>query len=150
MPVLTNEAELYVMRDYAAPPARVWAAFTNPAEVARWWGPDGFTCPHCEWDPKPGGKYRTCMQSPNGVQNWLSGEFRLVDPPRRLAFTWAWEPGGARGHESLVVVSIRPEGLGTRVTIVHSMLESPESRARHEQGWTSTLVSLDRFLASGG
>jgi uncharacterized protein YndB with AHSA1/START domain len=68
-------------------PSRVFEAFTDPTELARWWGPEGFSTPSLEFEPRVGESYRIEMQPPEGEVFYLSGEFRMVDPPARLAYT---------------------------------------------------------------
>jgi uncharacterized protein YndB with AHSA1/START domain len=74
-----------------APPGRVFNALTDPDELASWWGPHGFTSPALDFDPRVGGSYRITMQPPDGEAFHLSGEFRQVDPPTRLAYIFRWE-----------------------------------------------------------
>ena len=61
--------------------AIVYRALSDPEELAKWWGPRGFTTPSVEFDPRVGGGYRIAMQPPDGDLFYLSGEFREVDPP---------------------------------------------------------------------
>ncbi|WP_449488619.1 SRPBCC family protein [Streptomyces purpurascens] len=61
----------------------VFRKLTDPQELARWWGPDGFSTPSVEIDLRPGGAYRIAMQPPEGELFHLVGEFIEVDPPGR-------------------------------------------------------------------
>ena len=70
---------------------RVFAAFVEPEKLAEWWGPAGFTSPSLDLDVRNGGRYRITMQPPDGEAFHLRGEFREVDPPRRLVYTFEWE-----------------------------------------------------------
>src|SRR5206468_10783553 len=58
--------ELVLARMFDAPRERVWKAWTEPAEVKRWWGPKDFTVPSCKIDLRVGGTYLYCMRSPEG------------------------------------------------------------------------------------
>ena len=60
--------------------ASVYRALSDPDELAKWWGPEGFTTPGVEFDPRVGGDYRIAIQPPDGDLFYLSGEFREVDP----------------------------------------------------------------------
>lgn len=61
----TNELKL--TRVYDAPAAAVWAAWTNPAQIAQWWGPRGFTLTTHSKDLRPGGQWIYTMHGPDGT-----------------------------------------------------------------------------------
>jgi uncharacterized protein YndB with AHSA1/START domain len=67
----------------------VFRACTEPEELAKWWGPRGFTTPAIEIDLRVGGRYRFAMQPPEGNLFHLSGGFPEVDPPS-AAYTFVW------------------------------------------------------------
>lgn len=145
---------LELARTFDAPRERVWAAWTDPARLARWWGPEEFTCAHCEMDVRPGGAWRTCMVSPQGIEHWVSGVYTEVDPPARLAFTWAWETHDARGvtrrEETLVSIALRDGGSGTtELVLTQASFAEAADCDDHGDGWTSSLNDLERFLAAG-
>jgi uncharacterized protein YndB with AHSA1/START domain len=71
--------------------ARVFEACTDPSELAKWWGPRGFTSPSIEIDLRVGGSYRIAMLPPHGEIFCLTGEFTAIDPPARLAGAFATE-----------------------------------------------------------
>ena len=89
----TASGELTLAMKRVLPAARsvVYEAFCDPSELAKWWGPHGFTTPSREFDPRVGASYRIEMQPPEGDSFYLTGEFREVDPPARLAYTFIWE-----------------------------------------------------------
>jgi uncharacterized protein YndB with AHSA1/START domain len=76
----------------------------------------------------------------------VSGVYREIAPPRRLAFTWAWEEKGVRGHETVVEIEFAPAGRNTKIVLTQRTFETTESRDNHNKGWTSTFVCLDQFL----
>lgn len=144
-----SETELRLERLIAAPPERLFALWTEPAQLARWWGPEGFTVPEHSLDVRPGGAWRTTMRSPEGQLNTVSGVYHIVEPPRRLVFTWAWEDEkGLRGQETEVVVSFAPAPGGTKLTLVQREFAAADSCRRHEQGWIATLRRLEQFAAA--
>ena len=88
------------------------------------------------------------MQSPDGKAMTVGGVYRVVEAPRRLVFTWAWEDDkGARGFETEVTVTFAAAPGGTKLTILQKEFETAESRDQHERGWTSTLNKLSRVAA---
>lgn len=145
-PAANDDRVLRIEREFKAPPARVFAAFTDPKLLAQWFGPDGMSCPVCEVDLRVGGAYRACLRGDSG-EHWVSGAYRVIEPPRRLAFTWAWEENGRRGPESVVEIDFAAAGPNTRLVLTHRGFETAELREAHGRGWGSTFVSLERFLA---
>jgi glutathione S-transferase len=139
---------LRMEREFKAPPERVFAAFTDPRLFAQWWGPEGMHCPVCEIDLRVGGKWRACMRGAMGEHS-VSGVYREISPPRRLAFTWAWEENGVRGHETIVEIEFVPAGRNTKLVLNHRGFETADLRDRHTFGWTSSFVCLDQFLQGG-
>ncbi len=137
---------LIVERVFKAPPERVFEAWTDPAILVRWWGPEGFETPECEMDVRTGGAWRTTMVSPKGEGHTVSGVYREILPPVRLVMTWGWEQDGKRGHETVVEVTFEPSGAGTRMRLVQSVFESESARDAHSEGWISTLKDLEFFL----
>ncbi len=144
-PAASESFVLRMEREFKAPPERVFAAFTDPTVLAQWWGPEGMSCPVCEIDLRVGGKWRTCMRGDAG-EHWVSGVYREIVRPRRLAFTWAWEENGVRGHETIVELEFLPAGRNTRVVLNHRGFESAASRDMHGQGWNGCFACLDRIL----
>jgi uncharacterized protein YndB with AHSA1/START domain len=98
-----DDTTLRLERLIPAPPEVLFALWTEPAQLLRWWAPEGYEPSVDALDTKPGGRWRTTLRRPDGSGLATSGVYRIVEPPRRLAFTWAWEdPSGARGHETEV------------------------------------------------
>jgi uncharacterized protein YndB with AHSA1/START domain len=88
------------------------------------------------------------MRRADGGEVATSGVYRIVDPPRRLSFTWAWEDaGGGRGHETEVTVSFEATPGGTRLVLLQQRLDSVLARDNHGRGWSA---SFDRMAAMAG
>ena len=138
-----SDTELRLERLIAAPPERLFALWTEPNELVKWWGPEGFTVPSHAIDARPGGSWRTTMRSPDGKSQTVSGRYSAIEPPRRLVFSWAWEDErGVRGHETEVTVTFAPVPGGTKLVLVQKEFDSKESRDRHAHGWESTFNCL--------
>ncbi len=137
--------ELRITRTLDAPPERVFAAWTDPAQLARWWGPRTFTLPSLEADIRPGGKWRACIRSPEGEDHWMSGTYEEIDPVERLVLSFAWEEPDAL--RTLITVTLKEEAAGkTRLVFHQTPFRSTESRDSHMGGWTSCLERLDDLL----
>ena len=136
---------LRMERTIAAAPQRLFELWTDPEELIKWWGPEGFTTPQHAIDVRPGGRWRTTMRSPDGKNHTVSGIYRAIEPPKRLVFTWGWDDdAGMRGHETEVTVTFEPVTGGTRMVLVQQGFADADSRGRHEHGWGSSFVCLER------
>ena len=130
----------------AAPPI-AFAAFSDADELAKWWGPEGFTVPSLEFQARVGERYRIEMQPPEGDPFHLTGEFREVDPPNRLAYSFVWEPPDPDDVETVVSLSFRAVGEFTEVTFVQGPFRTEARRALHRDGWTDSFDKVERLIA---
>jgi len=142
------QRELVVTRVIDAPRRLVFKAWTRPEQVARWWGPQGFTTVFCKMDIRVGGAFRFGMRSPQGTEHWKRGVYREIVEPERLVFTFAWEDAeGNPGHETLVTVSFAEHGARTKLTLHQAPFETATARDLHLGGWTSCLERFAEYLA---
>ncbi|HMF05301.1 MAG TPA: SRPBCC domain-containing protein [Acidimicrobiia bacterium] len=128
----------------------VFRACTEPDELALWWGPHGFTTTHIELDLRVGGRYRLAMQPPDGEPFHIYGEYRAIDPPAHLEYTFLYEPPDPEDRETIVTASLRDLGNSTEFDLVQSGFATEGRRALHEVGWTESLERLDDLLVSRG
>jgi uncharacterized protein YndB with AHSA1/START domain len=131
-----------------APRQLVFRACTEPDELAQWWGPHGFTTPEVDLDLRVGGGYRFGMQPPDGELFHLSGEFREIEPPARLVYTFRWEEPDPEDRETLVTMTLQDRGDSTEVALVQSGFATEARRALHVDGWTDCLERLQDLLSS--
>lgn len=137
-----------------APRGVVFAAWTEARQLAHWWGPEGFTNPVCEIDPRPEGMLHIDMRDPEGVMYPLQGTVREVVPPERLAFTASL--GDDHGHaifEVLTTVTLTPQKSRTKVHVHVKVLAVTAGASLYldgmEEGWPESLVRLEiRVLAA--
>ena len=144
---MADENEIVLHRLLPSPPAAVFAAWTDPAKLARWISPFGRA--EAEVDLRVGGAFRIVMLGPDREIEH-TGEYREVDPPRRLVFTWRSPYTGP--EPSLVTVECQPdpEDAGkTRLRLVHAHV-APEHVGPHRGGWGAILDHLETHLAEGG
>jgi uncharacterized protein YndB with AHSA1/START domain len=139
------QPSLTLKRRLKAPPAKVFAAWTDPEKMKRWMGPGEITAMRAESDTRVGGRYRIVMQAPNGEEYDVGGVYREVVAGEKLVFTWAWKSAPER--ESLVTLLLKPDGDGTLLTLTHEQFSDEDSRNGHEQGWNSSLDKLEKFVA---
>jgi uncharacterized protein YndB with AHSA1/START domain len=134
--LIAHEGEVLVERRIAAAPETVFSFITEPAKFVTWMGVGA------EPDPRPGGRYRIDA----GSGNMAVGEYREVEPPRRLVFSWGWEhspevPPGS----TTVEITLTADGSATLLRLRHLGLPTGESRRSHGDGWkhfTDQLASL--------
>jgi uncharacterized protein YndB with AHSA1/START domain len=149
---LADEATVTITRIFDAPRTLVWAAWTDPKQVAQWWGPKGFTNPVCTLYPRPGGAIWIVMRGPDGVDYPMSGIFHEVVKPERLVFSVVAED--AAGHpliEGLTTVTFTEHEGKTTVTVRATATAKVAVGARMlqgmEAGWTQSLEKLEALLA---
>lgn len=140
-------APLRLQHTFAASPEQVFDAWTNPVVLERWWAAQPtWDSPGCEVDLRVGGQYVLRMRDDQtGELHVVGGEYREIDRPRRLVYTWCWQGDKAihPGHVSLVTVEFRAEGEDrTTVVLEHSGLPSQESNERHAIGWEGIFANL--------
>ena len=128
------------------PPARVFRAMTDPAEVVRWWGPQGFTTPHAQIDLRVGGSYRFAMQPPEGDVFHLFGEFLRIDPPNSLSYSFQWDPPDPDDRQTVVALSLNAVGNATEVTLAQGEFATQARLVLHRDGWTDSFEKLRGFI----
>lgn len=153
------EGEVVITRAFAAPRNLVWHAWTDPAQLQRWWAPAGFTVPHCTVDLRPGGVFHSCMRSPEGRDVWGRGVYQEVVTQERIVFIDGFAdaqgrpvPASALGASpehpdaALVTVTFAERGGRTTVTVRHAIPAAAGERQGVEQGWTQMLDRLAALL----
>ena len=140
---------LTMVRRFAAPPDIVFRAWTDPAQLARWFGMRQRTIHIETLEARAGGRYRILYAGGGMPENAVTGTFREIVPPRRLVFSWAWEagPGGMPTEETLVTVTLRAVGKETELSLTHEGFGAAAWRDRHEQGWSGGLERLAELFA---
>ena len=137
---------LTLKRRLKAAPGKVFQAWTDPEMLVRWFGPAETVDASVEadLDVRPGGRYRIAFATGDGERHQVGGTYREAVPGTRLVFTWAWQSTPER--ESLVTVTIVPDGDGSLLTLHQEQFFDEKARDGHMRGWTGTLDKLERFL----
>ena len=142
---VAQKPSLTLKRRLNAPPEKVYAAWTDPAQISKWFGPDAGPVTRAETDVRTGGRFHVVFHTEDGEEHDVSGVYREVIPNEKLQFTWAWRTMPER--ESLVTVTIKPDGDGSLLTLLHEQFYDEPARDRHEFGWTGSLNKLENALA---
>lgn len=144
---MTTPLTLQLKRYVPAEPARAWQAWTDPAELARWYWPAPLGAEYAI-DLRVGGRFRIASAPADMA---VSGEFTAVDAagsPYRLVHTWRWD-----GDELETLVTVEflapDDGRGTDVVVTHDGFTDAGECANHAQGWTDCIARLiDHFSAA--
>ncbi len=140
---------LRLSRRLKAPRESVFRAFTQPSELAQWFGPEGVNVENVRIDLRPGGSYSLDFDEKDGEVHPLSGVYREINPPERLVMTWTWGHGAMAGVETLVTIELAEADGETELTLIHEGLPSQEFHDLHSQGWASTFNCLDQLIGRG-
>ena len=144
---MLTQPSLTLNRRLNAAPAKVFTAWTDPDKIVRWFGPAHTAAGsvEAEMDVRVGGSYRIRFRTEDGEQHQVGGHYREVVADQRLVFTWAWHTTPER--ESVVTVTLRPDGDGTLLSLNHARFFDQAACDGHERGWSGTLDKLERLFA---
>ena len=147
-PIFTPTA-LEVRYHFKAPPERVFRAWTEPSQLAKWFhpapdAPDALA----EVDLRVGGRYRLGVPSADGEVFYVGGEYTEIDAPHKLAFTWRWEMAADEISDTLIVLEFREEEGGTELFLRHEGFNpmDHEERDQHAIGWNACAAHLYKLL----
>lgn len=157
----TTERTFEITRLLDAPPETVFAAWTDPRQVRRWWGPNGFTTPVAKIDLRPGGTWHYCMRAPDGRDYWCKGVYGEIIPNQRIVSSdfFSDEAGNKVSptqygmsaewpSEMQVTVTFADEAGKTRLNVRQGVSERLARDNGAVQGWTETLDRLAAHLAN--
>jgi uncharacterized protein YndB with AHSA1/START domain len=142
--MLDTKPAVILRRRIKAAPAKVYAAWTDPEKIMRWFGSDQGPTLHAEADVRVGGCFRIVFCTMDGEEHAVGGAYRAVVPGRTLAFTWNW--AGPRERESLVTIDLTPDRGGTLLTLTHEQIVE-NTVHDYRRGWTGALDKLAKLFA---
>ncbi len=149
------QQELVITRIFDAPREVVFRAWTDVEQLAKWWGPKGFTNPVCKVDVQPGGVIYIEMRGPDGASYPMGGTFHEVVAPERLVFTSTalLDESGNPQLENLNTVTFEDYNGKTKLTLhVRVMKATPAAApalAGMELGWSMSLDRLAMLVTEG-
>jgi uncharacterized protein YndB with AHSA1/START domain/DNA-binding transcriptional ArsR family regulator len=138
-------------RDLAAPPTRVWRAWTSAAAVRRWWSPQHFEVADCEVHAVPGGRLRIVLAEADGTRHEAAGHFEALSRPGSLSFQLApLDPTGEPLFCAVHEVRLARRRQGTRLALIVDVsdvkAQAAPAVAGIAFGWEQTLDKLEAEL----
>lgn len=161
-----TEAEFVIERTFDAPRALMWKMWTDPAHLARWWGPKGFTVSHCKVDLRPGGIFHYGLRAPDGLEIWGKFVYREIVAPERMVYVVSFSDADAGitvhplnpawPRQILSTTAFAEKDGKTTVTVRWSPFEATRvevdtfeaGRESMRQGFTGTFDQLEAYLES--
>ncbi len=143
--------DLAFRRLLPVPRERVWAAWTDAAMFAQWFGPHGTVVDPCELDVRPGGRlfFRHIHSDYPAV--WVLGEYAEVDAPSRLVMLVGFgdadgnpSPRDGFANRTRIEITLHDHADGTEMRVRHTGLSSDQGEG---QGWRESLERLDTLLS---
>jgi uncharacterized protein YndB with AHSA1/START domain len=150
MPTATSS--LTVRKLLPCPPAQAFEAWTKPEQFEQWFEPQSGMRVKAKIDLRVGGKYRLGFVPPDGSGTmFVGGEYLVVDPPRRLEYTWLFGKGFERDMKDHTIVKLEFKPVGknrTELVLKHERFSAPEVRDSHREGWTNILACMAKAMAA--
>ena len=147
---LPSDEEILITREFEAPRHLVFAAYTTPELVRRWWHANRGEMTLCEIDLRVGGKWRYVMAACGGPEVGFHGEYREIVPDERIVSTEVYE--GAPGAEALGTVTFTEADGRTTLTILvqHSCREHRDAHIESgmEDGLQDAMDLLEQVALS--
>jgi uncharacterized protein YndB with AHSA1/START domain len=136
-----------IKRFIKAPRERVYAAWTDPAQLKKWFGPENVQTREIVAEARVGGTFRWDLINSDGEEMTMRGEFRELKPNEKVVFSWQWEDDEDwENHISIVTVELKDAAGGTELRLTHEQLPNEDSRDGHNRGWNSALDKLEKMF----
>ncbi|MHA2142469.1 MAG: SRPBCC family protein [Candidatus Thorarchaeota archaeon] len=145
----TTDDQLVIIREFAVPRHLVFEALTEHKHIMKWASPKKFDVTFSESDFKVGGEYRYGMQSGEGPEIVMTGEYKEITQPDKLVYTQSREiPDGSSGPDTTITIELEEKGGKTAMLFRHSGFPSREFRNGSIHGWNEAFEKLESHLNS--
>jgi uncharacterized protein YndB with AHSA1/START domain len=143
-----EKISLEIKRFINAPRDRVYRAWTDPAQLREWFGPEKVRTNDLLADVRVGGEFRWDLINQDGEEMTMRGEFRELQPNKKIVFTWQWQDDEDwKNRISVVTVELSDRDGGTELRLIHENLPNEQSRDGHTGGWNSALDKLEKLFS---
>ena len=140
--------KLELKRVIKASREKVYAAWTDPEQLKRWFGPEDVQTDELIADARVGGQFRWDLTNSEGEKMTMKGEYRELQPNKKIVFTWQWQDDEDwQNHSSTVTVELYDHEGGTELRLTHDGLPNKQSRDGHTRGWSSALDKLEKLFS---
>ncbi|TFH09500.1 MAG: hypothetical protein E4H14_04365 [Candidatus Thorarchaeota archaeon] len=143
---ISTDDELVIIREFGVPKNLVFKALTEHEHIKKWSSPKKLAVTFSEGKLKVGEKYSYGMQSGEGPEFVMTGEYKEIDPPDRLVYTQSRL--GAPGPETEISISLEDDEGKTTMVFHHIGFPSKEFRDGAVHGWNEAFEKLESHLAS--
>ncbi|MDI3254350.1 MAG: SRPBCC domain-containing protein [Bacillota bacterium] len=144
---MTDRLKLQLKRTIKASPAELFAAWTQPELMKKWYAPGTMTVPVAVSDLRVGGSYRLEMADGPEQRHVAVGTYKQIIPNKLLAFTWNSDCSTDTSAETLVTIEFTEVAGGTELVLTHEGFTDVETRDKHEHGWNGCLDNLNQLAA---
>ena len=138
-----NHQTVTVRRVMAASREEVFDAWLDAEGMREWMCPGPVTRCDATMDPRPGGRFRIVMHGPD-ITVVNTGEFRVLERPAKLQFTWASSRWGL--EETLITIDLLQREARCELVLTHERFPADQSAAQLQGGWGRILGLLDEHL----
>ena len=150
-PLQSDSSSITLERVLRAPPARVFSAWKDQAEFIRWFGATDARPTLVELDFRVGGAWRAVFGPHDSPETYLSGQYLEIEENCRIVFTWRYVrclpvAEAYQSPESVVSVTLEPQGTGTRLCLEQSGVVREDARENVRSGWNASLTLLHHVL----
>jgi len=142
----TPDREIVLTRLFEAPRGLVFAAWSKPEKLSRWWGPRGFTLAECQLDFRPGGLFRFVMRGPDGKDYPFLGSYLEIVEPERIIFQGIIHD--QPGHQVWTTVVFAEQDGKTKLNLRQTYSFQSDATRGAPEGWKQSLDRLADFLAN--
>jgi uncharacterized protein YndB with AHSA1/START domain len=152
--------KIIIKRTFPGTLTEIWAKFTEPDHLKKWWAPEGFKCPIATIDLREGGLFHFCFEDSDGNRSWTRGIYQQIIPTYRFSYldSFADEEGNAvppshyglpgdEIEESFIEFKFQEDGVNTHMTVEMEGVDDPDYSQMVRDGWNQMFDRLDRIIA---
>ena len=144
-----NDFKVNASQEFAVPVDQLYAAWTSPELLKKWWKPMNNTLTEVTNELKEGGTVKYVFKENNLT---ITGKYSEVKENERLAYTWDWEfaQDVVKNASYKLTVEFKSNGNGSAIAVTQENFKNEEGTVPHQEGWNKGLEDLKQFLDNKG